>query len=106
MYNVPLICGYHIVILTLLLSAGNTTYKTTQGSGEQRQWHKTRNILKSHEQYLSSDSIVNEASALAGGTSCSSAEDLNSEREKPQEMTPSESKGSDECYADPVDAIH
>jgi hypothetical protein len=86
--------------------SGNTVLKTNQGSGDQKQWQKPKNILKSHEQYHSSDSIVNEASAIASGTSCSSAEDLNSEKEKPQEMTPPETRGSDECYADPVDAIH
>lgn len=75
---------------------------TKQYGGEQP---TTKGMLQHHDLYHSTDSVTNDESH----GSSSSVEDLKAHREvkvAPLKTTPSATELSDECYANPVDAIN
>lgn len=80
-----------------LLAAGYTSSRMA----EQKQRHDTRGMVKPHDLCLSDSHSV--PSKESGVSTSSSTEDVNNER---GETSCSGNGGSDDCYADPVDAIN
>lgn len=68
---------------------------------DQKQRHNTRDVVKPHDPSLSDSHSI--PSKESGVSTSSSTEDVNKER---GETSCSGSGGSDDCYADPVDAIN
>lgn len=99
-----------LLLIPLLLSPLAGSPSSSPLMGHQRKWRNKH--LSSADEYNhykgSMDSIPNEEDEMSGsatGGSTSSSKDLNKETKVPGFPHPG-SQGSDECYADPVDAIH
>ncbi len=108
-----LLCSFlylTLLLITRLLSPLAGSPGSSPLMGYQRRWQNKH--LSSADEYNhykgSMDSILDEEDETSGsatGGSSSSSEDLNNDS-KVRGLPHPGSQGSDECYADPVDAIH
>lgn len=101
------VCSKQTIVLFVSCTAGSTNNNASHHHNSEE--ITSRDILKSRDLYKSRESVTNTERYSTGGASLvSSAEDLNCEKEvEPSPpVTRCSSGTSDECYANPVDAIN